>query len=99
MIEIESKIDEIDVDEVKGALKKLWAKASKKKLFRRYVFNLEEKAGEDRFIRLRTDGKKSTLTYKHRQGSGFANTEEVETEVKDFDAVARIRKFKILKFE
>ncbi|MGB9732867.1 MAG: class IV adenylate cyclase [Candidatus Micrarchaeales archaeon] len=90
MIEIETKIDGIDVKEVKKALKRLGANAAKSKLFRRYVFNLEEKAGEDRFIRLRSDGKKSTLTYKHRQGTSLANTEEVETEVKDFDATARI---------
>mgnify|MGYP001626451680 CR=1 FL=1 len=90
MIEIETKIDGIDVKEVKRALKRLGAKAAKKKLFRRYIFNLEEKAGEDKFIRLRTDGKKSTLTYKHRQGKSLSNTEEIETEVKDFDATARI---------
>ncbi|MGC8586493.1 MAG: class IV adenylate cyclase [Candidatus Micrarchaeia archaeon] len=90
MIEKETKIDGINVKEVKQALKRLGAKSTRKKLFRRYIFSLEEKPGEDRFIRLRTYGKKSTLAYKHRQGSGLANTEEIETEVKDFDAAARI---------
>ena len=46
--------------------------------------------GADRFIRLRTDGKKTTLTYKRRLGSSLANTEEIEVEVKDFDAAAKI---------
>ncbi len=90
MIEIETKIDGIDTKETAKILKKIGAKLVGRKLFRRWIFNLEEKSGGDRFIRLRTDGKKTTLTYKHRLGSTLANTEEIETEVKDFDAAAKI---------
>ncbi len=90
MIEIETKIDGIDKKEAVEALKRIGAKFVDEKLFRRWIFNLEEKKGEDRFIRIRTDGKTTTLTYKDRSGKGFANTEEIETEVKDLDATAKI---------
>jgi len=88
--EIETKIDNINVDEVVKALKKNKAKFLGKFFFRRYIFNLEDPEGADRFIRLRTDGKKTTLTYKRRLGSSLANTEEIEVEVSDFDATAKI---------
>ena len=90
MVEIETKIDEIDLKDAEEALRKIGAKFVEKKLFKRWVFSLPEKSGEDRFVRLRTDGKTSTLTYKRRFGDGLANTEEIETEVKNFDAVAKI---------
>jgi len=89
-MEIETKIDKIDPKEVVNILKKNKAKFLGKFLFRRFVFNLEDKNGGDRFVRLRTDGKKATLTYKHRIGNTLSNTEEIETEVKDFDATAKI---------
>jgi len=88
--EIETKIDNINVDEVVKALKKNKAKFLGKFFFRRYIFNLEDPEGADRFIRLRTDEKKTTLTYKRRLGSSLANTEEIEVEVSDFDATAKI---------
>jgi len=96
MIEIETKIDSINKREIENALKKAGAKPLGTRLFRRLVFGLEEKKGEDRFIRLRTDGTKTTLTYKRRHGAGLANTEEIETEVADFEAAAKILS-KILK--
>ena len=58
--EIEMKIDNINVDEVAKALKENKAKLLGKFFFRRYIFNLEDPEGADRFIRLRTDGKKTT---------------------------------------
>ncbi|MEM3181155.1 MAG: CYTH domain-containing protein [Candidatus Micrarchaeaceae archaeon] len=90
MIEIETKIDQIDPAEVVRLLTKNGAKLVGKKLFRRWIFNLEGKKGEDRFIRVRTDGDTATLTYKHRSGDSLANTEEIETVVEDFDAAAKI---------
>jgi len=88
--EIETKINKINVDEIVKALKKNKAKFLENFFFRRYVFNLKDPEGADRFIRLRTDGKKTTLTYKRRLGSSLANTEEIEVEVSDFDATAKI---------
>ncbi|MEM0074421.1 MAG: hypothetical protein QXX70_00815, partial [Candidatus Micrarchaeaceae archaeon] len=60
MIEIETKIDQIDPAEVVRLLTKNGAKLVGKKLFRRWIFNLEGKKGEDRFIRVRTDGDTAT---------------------------------------
>ncbi|MDE1856527.1 MAG: hypothetical protein KGH98_00410 [Candidatus Micrarchaeota archaeon] len=40
--------------------------------------------GEDEFIRIRTDGKRTTLTYKYRSGNGLRNTDEIEIEVADY---------------
>ncbi len=90
MIEIETKIENVDLKDAVKALEKNGAKFEGKKFFRRWIFNLEDKNGGERFVRLRTDGKKTTLTYKHRIGGGLANTEEIETEVNDFDTVAKI---------
>ena len=41
-----------------------------KALLKRWVFSLSDKKDEDRYVRIRTDGKKSTLTYKFRKGGG-----------------------------
>lgn len=59
-------------------------------LFRRWVFSLSDKKAYDSFIRIRTDGKSSTLTYKFRKGKGLRNTKEIETSIGDFNKAAQI---------
>jgi adenylate cyclase class 2 len=59
-------------------------------LFRRWVFSLSDKKAYDSFIRIRTDGKSPTLTYKFRKGKGLRNTKEIETSIGDFNKVAQI---------
>jgi predicted adenylyl cyclase CyaB len=90
MIEIETKIVGIDNKEVKGALSRLHAELVGRFLQRRWVFDISPSKEVDEFIRVRTDGKKTTLTYKRREGSGMSNTYEVETEVEDFNKAAEI---------
>ncbi|MGC8533753.1 MAG: hypothetical protein ACP5MV_03975 [Candidatus Parvarchaeum sp.] len=84
MKEIETKIINIDEKEVRKRLIKIGAKKVAKLFYRRYVFSLTNKKKIDEFVRVRTDGKKTTITYKYREGNGLRNTEEIETEVEDF---------------
>ena len=90
MIEIETKIIDIDKDGLIAKLEKNGAKFAGKTLQKRWVFALKKAENEDRFIRVRTDGKTATVTYKYRTGSGLANTEELETAVEDFDTAVKI---------
>jgi adenylate cyclase, class 2 len=88
MKEIETKIIDFDEKKLRANLKKAKAKYLGEIFFKRYVFILsfELYGGKsDEFVRIRTDGKTSTLTYKFRKGKGLANTEEIEVEVGDFE--------------
>lgn len=95
MREIETKIIDFDEKALRGALKKAKAKYAGKTFYKRYVFNMHPNLHEqtyDEFVRLRTDGKRTMLTYKYREGKGLANTEEIELEVGDFEKTAQIIK-------
>jgi len=92
MKEIETKIVGFDEKKLRAALKKR-AKYIGKRHFKRYVFDMVEKGNRgnyDEFVRIRTDGKVSTLTYKFRKGKGIDNTEELETHIGDFEKAAQI---------
>ena len=90
--EFETKVLEIDVDEIKKKLKELGAKEEEEMFFRRIVFDQGSDPSSDNsdWIRLRTDGKKTTLTHKARRGFGIDGTEENEVEVSDFETAERI---------
>ena len=93
MREIETKIIDFNEKKLRANLKKAGAKRIGKILYRRHVFDMHPNAEAktyDEFIRVRTDGKKNTLTYKYRKGKGLSNTEEIELEVADFDNAAQI---------
>lgn len=90
MLEIETKIINFDDKAATERLKAIGAEFDGNVFFRRWTFDLTKKPGEDEFIRVRTDGKRTTLTYKFRKGSTLANTEEVEVEVEDFEKTATI---------
>jgi len=90
MLEIETKIADINRKSLEKQFKAKKVKFLEKVFFKRWVFPLSQKNGEDNYIRVRTDGKKSTLTYKFRKGKGLRNTEEVETEVESFDRTVEI---------
>ena len=51
---------------------------------KRYVYDLRP-AEKDKWIRLRTNGKVTTLTYKDIVSNTLDGTKEVEFEVEDFD--------------
>ncbi|MDE1869868.1 MAG: hypothetical protein KGH71_02675 [Candidatus Micrarchaeota archaeon] len=90
MLEIETKILDFDEKGLKGSLKAKRAEFKGKYFFRRWIFDLTKNKGEDEFIRLRTDGKRVTLTYKFRKGTGLDNTEEIETGIENFDDAAKL---------
>lgn len=97
--EYETKVLEIDVEEIKRKLKELGAKEEEEMFFKRLVFDQgsDPSAKESSWIRLRTDGKKTTLTHKSRKGFGIDGTDEHEVEVSDFDTTAKI--FSNIKFK
>ena len=90
MREIETKIIDINEREVRDKLLKIGAKKAGKFFYRRYVFSLTKIKEIDEFIRVRADGKRTTITYKYRKGNGLRNTEEIETESGDFRKSAKI---------
>lgn len=92
--EFETKVLEIDVADVEKKLQELWAVVSKDTtLMKRWVFDIESHSeGKGKWIRLRQVGEKSTITYKNRNGNDIWATEEIETEVQDFDNMAAILK-------
>ncbi len=92
MKEIETKILEFDEVTLRKRLKETDAKYMGKAFQKRVVFFVASKIpGKDEFIRVRTDGKKTTLTYKFRSGArDLSNTEEIEVETEDFDRTVAI---------
>jgi adenylate cyclase class 2 len=82
--EIEVKILEINVDEVISRLDALGAKKIGEKMQRRFVYDFNPKR-ENSWIRLRTDGNKTTLTVKEIHNDGIDGTKELEIVVDDFE--------------
>ena len=94
MKEIEVKILDFDEKSLRENLKKAGAKYGGKVEQKRVVFDATRFmiTKESEFFRVRTDGKKTTLAWKHRdEFSGrIDNTEEIEVEVSDFDKTVDI---------
>jgi len=86
--EYETKILDINVKEIQEKLKKLGAKRIKEVFFRRYIYDINLKNNE--WIRLRTDGKETEITYKFKRGKGIADTEEINVSVNDFEKTSKI---------
>lgn len=84
MIEYELRKLDIDIDEIKQKLKSIGAEQSAEYSFRRYVYDVIPKQ-ENRWIRLRTDDKKTTLTVKEVIENSVDGTHEWETVVGDFE--------------
>ena len=81
--EYEVRILEINQDEIMTKLEKLGAKKEWDLLQRRYVYDFIPKV-EGKWIRLRTNGEKTTLTIKNLVSSEIDGTQELEIEVDDF---------------
>lgn len=82
--EFEIKILETDVEKITAKLRELGAKRIGKKQQRRFVYDLIPKK-ENSWIRLRTDGQKTTITLKEIQNDKIDGTKEIEILVDDFD--------------
>lgn len=91
--EYEVKILDIDVDKIIKKLKNLGAKKQFEKAFTRIIFvKFGYKTPFDEWLRLRTDGKKTTLTYKKIEDLKLGGIHEIETEVEDFETTRQILK-------
>ena len=85
LIEHEIKILAVDVEESKEKLTALGAVFQWTKEFRRYVYDAQP-ASYERRLRLRTDGTKTQLTFKHIvDETSIDGVQEREVQVDDFD--------------
>lgn len=82
--EYEVKILEIDVDKIITKLEALGAKKVREKEQRRFVYDFSP-IKDNSWIRLRTDGIKTTLTIKEIKTDEIDGTKELEISVDDFD--------------
>ena len=87
--EYEVRILEIDKEEVINKLKDIGAKFCWDQVQRRYVYDFMPKL-DGKWIRLRTNGIKTTLTIKDIVSSKIDGTRELEVEVSDFDTTNSI---------
>lgn len=81
--EYEVRVLEINHDEMIKKLETLNAEFKFQALQQRYVYDLKPKV-DNKWIRLRTDGKKTTLTIKDLQAKTIDGTKELEIKVDDF---------------
>ncbi|MFA5932618.1 MAG: hypothetical protein WCV81_04785 [Microgenomates group bacterium] len=90
LTEFETKVLDFDKEEIIKKLRKLGAKESPEVLVSRYVFDIESENME--WIRLKEINGKTTLTYKHkfRGNVEVGKTQEIETEVTNFETTAQI---------
>lgn len=82
--EYEVRVLEIDVEKVRNVLDQLGANFEWDLLQRRYVYDFIPKV-EGKWIRLRTNGEKTTLTIKNVVTSKIDGTQELEITVDDFE--------------
>lgn len=87
--EYEVRILDINKDAFISKLISLDAKNKGEYLQRRYVYDFNP-VNKNSWIRLRTNGKKTTLTIKEIQKKTIDGTKELETEVSDFDTTNAI---------
>lgn len=88
-IEHELKVLDIDIDTMTKKLFKLGATRKGQYLFRRHVFNTIP-YNADCWVRLRTDGKLTTLAVKQITSDNVDGTSEWEVVVDDFDTTLEI---------
>ena len=82
--EYEVRVLEIDVSSIRNKLEEIGANLEWDLLQRRYVYDFIPKV-DGKWIRLRTNGEKTTLTIKNLISSEIDGTQELEIEVDDFE--------------
>ena len=88
-IEYEVRVLEINKEEIQSKLKELNATLVEDVFQKRYVYDVKP-VNKNKWIRLRTNGSKTTLTIKNVESSNIDGTKEVEIEVSDFDTTNEI---------
>lgn len=95
--EFEAKFINIDKDEVRARLKAAGARlVVPERLMRRALAGKEFYEGK--WLRLRDEGDKVTLTFKNRSGRTVDNTTEIEVEVEDFQSTKQILEMSDIEF-
>lgn len=89
--EYEVRVLEINVEDIKKKLEDIGAEFQWDLIQRRYVYDFIPKV-EGKWIRLRTNGDKTTLTIKNLVSSEIDGTQELEVSVDDFDRTNLILK-------
>ena len=87
--EFEVRVLEIDHDKLVKKLENLGAELQFDALQERMVYDLKPKQ-ENKWIRLRTNGKTTTLTIKDLEAKTIDGTKELEIEVSDFNTANEI---------
>ena len=87
--EYEVRVLEINHEDLVKKLEELNAEFKFEALQQRYVYDLKPKQ-DNKWIRLRTDGTKTTLTIKDLQAKTIDGTKELEIVVDDFDKTNQI---------
>lgn len=82
--EYEIRILEINQNQIIKRLEELGANFAGKYNFKRYVYDLRPRE-ENKWIRLRTDGKETTLTLKNVEEDTIDGTKELEFKVESFE--------------
>ncbi len=83
-IELEERILEIDIEQMISKLESLGAEKVGEWHQKRYVYDFNP-VRENEWIRLRTNGITTTLTYKNVEKNTIDGTKELEIEVEDFE--------------
>lgn len=91
LTEYEVRVLEINVKDIEKKLKEIGAEFCWDKLQRRYVYDFIPKV-DGKWIRLRTNGDKTTLTIKNLVSSEIDGTQELEVSVDDFERTNLILK-------
>lgn len=86
--EIETKVLDIDPEEIKNRLEEKGAERRKDAVMKRWVFDIDPENYE--WIRLRDNGKKVTIAYKNKSNQDISGTREIETEIGDFEKAYKL---------
>lgn len=86
--EFEIKVLDINVEVAKQTLESLGFKAQPTITFRRYVYDVSEQP--KMWLRLRTDGVKTTLTLKKFESDTIDGMKELEFKLDDFDTANKL---------
>lgn len=89
MVEYEARVLEINQEKLEEKLKALGAEKVADFEYKRRVYDFNPRS-DGKWIRLRTDGRKTTLTIKEIKSTAIDGTIENEIEVSDFDGTDEI---------
>lgn len=85
------KFVDVDIDEIRGRLKKAGAELKHPmRLMRRVLIEQPEHEQRNAFIRVRDEGDRVTLTYKEQKSATLHGVKEIEVTVGDFEKTVEL---------